>query len=437
MAEGGFFARHPSVQALAVRDFRLLLAGTLLGGLVVPVQFITLIFWVQKAYPDRDVVLVTAISACRGFGMLAFSFAGGAIADRFERRHVLVATESVAFVLTAAVALAMLAEPLGEATIVAVAALVLLQAGNQAIDLPARAASIPAIVGMEAVTNAIGLQMVALQIAFPSMLPLVGFLNSQFESGRVFLGTAAVWVVVIPLMLALRFESGELGARGRGMLANIRDGLAYARRDATIFGVVGMVVLLQVVGMPGVSALGPVWMTDVLGLSKTEFGFMAMTWGIGAVSASLFFARLDGLARRGLGLCANVVLFAAAVIVFGHSRFIPLTVIANFSLGFGLVGTTVGATTIVQHLVSDEMRGRVMALFPLSVGLGMLSALPAGLAGQSLSLEVVVPAMGWLMLVLAAVIIVLRPNLRATVAESAAAARGPVHALEPMPEPRS
>ena len=197
------------------------------------------------------------------------------------------------------------------------------------------------------------------------------------------------------------------------MLGNIREGLAYSRRDPTIFAVISIMLIMQVVGMPGPATLGPLWMTKVMGLTKAEFGLMAMTWGMGAMVASFFFAHQHALTRRGSTLCATTILFACSAIVFGHSRMVPLTAVANFALGFALVGTMLSASTIVQHVVSDEMRGRVMGLFPLGMGLAMLNGAPVSALGQWLGLEVVVPSLGWATLALVLAIILARPALRA------------------------
>ena len=85
----------------------------------------------------------------------------------------------------------------------------------------------------------------------------------------------------------------------------------------------------------------------------------------------------------------------------------------NFLLGFGLVGTMVSASTIVQQVVSDEMRGRVMGLFPLTMGLALANAGPVSVIGQLTSLQLLLPVLAWTMLFLALAVVVLRPTVRA------------------------
>ncbi len=412
MAEGSFFRRHQSMRALAHRDFRLLLAGSAIVSFVMPVQFLTQVFWVEDHYAARQVLYVGLLGVSRGAAMLLFSLFGGAIADRFERRRVLLFCESTALGLNTLVALLMLTHPFGEATMIALLCLTFAAAGNMAIDMPARTASTPAIVGMEDLANGISLQMIAQQLATPLSLPLVGLLNSVFDSGQVYAGTLVAWIAILPLISMLRYRSVGEANRAAGVLGNIREGLAYTRRDATIFAVIATVFVIQVVGMPGPAVLGPVWMTDVMGLSKAQFGLIAMTWGGGAMIGSVFFAHRHIITGRGATLCAMALLFGASAIVFGLSRIVLLTAAANFALGFSLVGTTVSASTIIQHTVSDEMRGRVMGLFPLCMGLGMLAAGPASGAGQVFGLEIVVPVLAVGTFALAFAITAARPALR-------------------------
>ena len=412
MGSGSFFAHRQSLRALAHRDFRLLLAGSTIVGFVMPIQFLTQIFWVQAQYPSRSVLYVGLIAASRGSAMLIFSLVGGAIADRFERRRVLLFCESTALALNTVVALLMLTEPFGEATVGALLVLTFLAAGNMAIDQPTRSSSTPAIVGMADLANGISLQMMAIQLTTPLSLPLTGFLNATFEPGRVYAGSLIAWTAILPLIAALRFRSAGGADRRQGMLGNIRSGLAYTRRDPAIFGIILLVLILQVVGMPGPATLGPIWMTEVLGLSKGQFGLMAMTWGMGAAAGSVFFARNHRLTRSGRSLSTMVLLFGAGTIVFSHSRVVPLTAVVNFTIGFALVGTMVTSSTMVQHLVSDEMRGRVLGLFPLAMGLSMLDAAPVSALGQLFGLEAVLPALAWTTLGLSLLVISRQPLLR-------------------------
>jgi len=401
-----------SANALESRDFRLLFAGSVLVSFVMPMQFLTQVFWVQERYPEREVLLIGLLGASRGSAMILFGLVGGALADRMERRRLLIATQMAALAINGAIAALMLTEPFGAANVAVLLALTFAAAANMAVDQPARQAATPAIVGMAAVPSAIALQMVAQQVTFPLALPLVGFLNGRLEAGQVYAMTLLAWAGVLPLLFALRFRSRGQGAAGAGVVRNVLEGLRYTRGEPTIFAVIVLVLAIQLLGMPGPASLGPSWMRNVLGLSETQFGFMAMTWGLGTMAASLFFWKRNDLPGRGLTLWAGGAGFGLCALVFAYSRLVPLTALANFGLGFMLVTTMVSSSTITQQRVEEAMRGRVMGLFPLAMGLAMLAAFPVGAAAQATSMETVFPVMAWATLAAVAGAMALQPGLR-------------------------
>ena len=406
-----YFAGHQGVRALRHRDFRLLLAGTALVGLVAPAQFITQTFWVQDAFPDRQVLYVALFAGARGLATLLFSLIGGAIADRFERRRVLLCCEVAAFGLNALVAFLMLTTPFGEATIAGIVILTFLAASNTAIDQPTRTASVPAIVGMEDLSNAISLNQIANQMAIPLTIPLASILNGFVDPGVVYAGSLIAWVGILPLIALLNYRSRG-GARQSGYVAAIWQGLRYARRDAVIYPVMTLFVVIQVIGMTGPANLGVVWQTEVMHVSRFGFALMALCWGGGAVLGSIFFARRHDLAGRGSTLCISAVVFAVAAVIYGHSRIIPLTAVTNLVIGFSIAGMAISASSLVQHTVPDDLRGRVMGLFPLTNGLAMVNTVSVGALAQAIGLSLVVPALAWVTLLLVAAVILGMPTVR-------------------------
>lgn len=413
MTGGTFFDRHPAFSALRFRDFRLMLFHTTLQFVLFPIQGITLTFWALENYPDEKVLYPGLIAATRGVGMLGLGLVGGAIADRFERRNVLRFCEVSATLITAYISVLMIWQPLGEYTFFGVLFGVLLFAANMGVDAPARSAAIPAIVGPAEMGRALGLNNIAQQLTFPLVLPLVGVFMAIFGPGKVFAASLAVYAIIMPLVFSYRFSSvrgmGERKSLGRDIAA----GLRYVRSEAAISGIFMLIVVLHVVGMGGIGILGPVWFTQVLGLTSAQFGIAAMFWGVGAATSSFFFARMQGYTNRGLTLCVTVLLFGVAATIFGHSRFVPLTVAANLTAGFAMAGTMITAMTIVQRLVRDDMRGRVMGLMPLTMGLSMLNGATVGYVGQRVGLEIMMPTLGWLTIAIAAVVILARPAMRA------------------------
>ena len=397
-------------RALRHRNFRFLLAGTVLVGLVGPLHFVTQIFWVQHVYPEQQIIYTGLLLGGRGLATLLFSLIGGAIADRFERRQVLLGCESASLVLNIFVALLMLMTPFGGATIIGVVALTFLASATQAIDHPARQASIPSVVGMDDLGNAISLNSAAQQLMIPIAIPLAAVLNGAVGPGVLYAASLFTWLGIIPLIAMLDYESR--GEAGRQMLRAVVDGLLYTRRHVVILAAVGLVFVMHGVGMPGVGNLGVIWATEILEVGEEGFALMAFGWGGGAVAGSMYFAQRPDVAGRGSTLVLAAIAFAVSAIIFAFSRSIWLTAVTNVGLGVALSASTVSASVIIQQKVVEGMRGRVMGLFPLTNGFAMLLTLPISAVAQSAGLPIVLTVLGWTTLGLSALIVLVVPQIR-------------------------
>lgn len=397
-------------RALRHRNFRFLLAGTVLVGLVGPLHFVTQIFWVQHVYPEQQIIYTGLLLGGRGLATLLFSLIGGAIADRFERRQVLLGCESASLVLNIFVALLMLMTPFGGATIIGVVALTFLASATQAIDHPARQASIPSVVGMDDLGNAISLNSAAQQLMIPIAIPLAAVLNGAFGPGVLYAASLFTWLGIIPLIAMLNYESR--GEAGRQMLRAVVDGLLYTRRHVVILAAVGLVFVMHGVGMPGVGNLGVIWATEILEVGEEGFALMAFGWGGGAVAGSMYFAQRPDVAGRGSTLVLAAIAFAVSAIIFAFSRSIWLTAVTNVGLGVALSASTVSASVIIQQKVVEGMRGRVMGLFPLTNGFAMLLTLPISAVAQGAGLPIVLTVLGWTTLGLSALIVLVVPQIR-------------------------
>lgn len=376
----------------------MLLAGSAVVGVLFPLHLMTQVFWVSQHFPDSAVIYSSILAASRGSGMVAFSLLGGAIADRADRKRVLLACESLSFVAHAGIAVLMLTEPLGEGSVGLVAVVTFLAAGIQSIDTPARSASVPAAAGRENIAAAIALLAISSQVTMPLSLPIAGIMNQLFPPGAVYATSLIAWFAIIPLIAMLRLDNQPPPAARGSTLRSIAAGLAYTRAHRPILAIVSLVFVVQVIGMPIAAPLGPMFFIEVLGFNSAQVGLMGATWGLGSVSASIMIARNAHLALRGGSLAFVAIFFGMAVLSFGYSRFIPLTALSDYGLGFAFTSTSLVASTLIQHLVADEMRGRVLSFFPLTIGIAQAATAIAGLAGQAIGLALLLPLLGWLVL---------------------------------------
>lgn len=392
-----YLERRPALRPLLHRDFRLLLAGSALVSMLMPLHLMTQIFWVSAHFPGQAVIFSSVLAAARGAGMVLFSLLGGAIADRAERRKVLFACETGALAVHAMTAVLMLTEPFGSGTVAVVAVTTFFAAGVQSIDAPSRSASVPVAAGPGNLPAAIALLSICGQISMPLALPVAGFLNGVMAPGAVYAATLLAWLAILPLIAGLRFRSPGAGS-GRPMLAGVRDGLRYTRAHRPIFAIVATVMVVQVLGMPVATPLGPMFEIKILGFTPAQVGLMGATWGVGSVGASMLAARARGFAMRGATLGSFATLLGVAILGFGYSRYVPLTALSDCGMGFAFTGTSLVASMLVQAIVADEVRGRVLSLFPFANGMAQVCTAIAGLAAAQVGLAFLLPALGWLVI---------------------------------------
>jgi MFS family permease len=389
---------------LRVRDFRLLFIGLVFAQALMPLQFVTSIFWVQDSVgTDNRIVLVGAIGTTRGVGALLFGLYGGALADRFDRRKLLVATQGTAFVLTLAVALVMLfgdGEPL---RLVLFFSLTLIASAMWAVDVPTRQAMVPDLLGQRLTPAGISLNSAGMQVAMPVAIFASGFLVDSLGFAGAYALSAAGHVCAVAALLMMHYQP-EMAARTRAgaygfgqTIRDIGDGLRYTRREPTILGIVVLMVVMMGLGFPAVSNLGPTWVTTVVGVSVRNFGFVAIFWGLGAFLTSLALTRYSTFERKGRLLALATIGFGISFVVFSTGT-LPGAVLGNLGLGSTMAMAQVCSTSLVQHIVPNEFRGRVMSILWLNMGLAQMVTLPVAAVAQASSLELMFPLMAFTLL---------------------------------------
>ncbi len=401
---------------LRVGDFRLLFIGLVAGQAMMPLQFVSHIFWVQThASEDSRVVLVGAIATVRGAGMLLFGLYGGALADRFDRRRLLIATQSAVIPVNLLIAAVMLVSPADRAGLSIFFALTFIAAGLAAVDAPTRQALVPDLLGPRLTPGGISLNAAGMQISMPVSMFAAGFLAAAFGfAGAYAFGVIGHGVQVVTLLL-MRAAAARPGRRAPGGLRHairdVREGIAYTRGDRTVFWVIVLLLVMTGLGTPAVANLGPTWITTVVNVPVRNFGFVAATWGIGAFLASIMLARYASFERRGLVIAFGTIAFALSFLVFATGT-VPGAVLGNLGLGASLAATNISATALIQHLVPNEVRGRVMSILLANRGLAQLVTLPLAAVGGLISLRALFPLLAFVVLALVLLIVVTQPVVR-------------------------
>ena len=418
----------PALAPLQSRDFRFLLIGFAIGQMLMPLQFFTQILWVQENAP-RDIwlILVAMIGAARGVGALVFGLFGGALADRFDRRKLLMTTQALLIMTTIIIGTLMLAGIQGPLAFGFFYLLTFLAAGLQAIDAPTRLAIVPDLLGPDRVAAGMALNQAAGQLAMPMALLSMGLIVTTLGFGGAYIFSAVghlVAIICLAFMVYQPAASQQTGSQdGYGIgraLGDIREGIRYTRASPLVLWVILLIVAMMAFGFPATANIGPTWITTVIGVSVTNVGYVAMTWGIGAFVGAVVMTRFSNFEKRGQIIAFGAGLFAVSFVVFVAEPTVLNATLGNFGLGAGMTITMISSAVLIQHVVPNEIRGRIMSLLQLNMGCAQLMTLPVAALGQWIALTTLFPAMALTTLVIIAAILLFRPEIRrATVAPGA------------------
>jgi len=401
------------------RDFRLLIVGFAMGQMLMPLQFFTQILWVQEYAPKNVwLILVALIGASRGVGALTFGLYGGALADRFDRRWLLLVTQ-ILLILTTLVISAVLYFSDGSAlTFILFFAVTFISAGLHSIDAPTRLALVPDILGPSLTPAGLSLNQVAGQLAMPVALFGTGFIIEGLGFSGAYLFSVIgnlIMIVCLALMThrsTKRENNPESNSYGfMDTIKDVRYGLKYARHHSVVFWTIMLLVCMMGLGFPATANLGPTWLTTVVGVKISHVGIVAMNWGIGSLIAALLLTYFSSVERRGALIAGGAILFSLSFMIFVIDHKVVNAVIGNLGLGAGVTITTVSSTILIQHIVPNEVRGRIMSILQLNMGFAQLMTMPVAILGQWLTLPVLFPILAALTVTVVGMILITQPQL--------------------------
>jgi MFS family permease len=279
----------------------------------------------------------------------------------------------------------------------------------RALGWPAATAIITGLVPAKVFPNATMWRSVAFQLA-STVGPLVGgFLLAWWSPVAVYLLDAASSVILVGCLVFVRPRAHQRMAEPHSWKSFLQ-GIRYLRRQPIILST--MVLDMVAVLFGGVTALLPIYATDVLGVGATGFGWMRAMPSIGAIFTSLWLATRPPIARGGTTLLWAVVAFGVATIVFGLSKSYLLSLAMLFALGAADNISVVIRSTVLQLLTPDSMRGRVSAVGVIFIGTSNeIGEFESGLAAQWLGLLPAVVGGGFMTLVTVGVVAKAWPEL--------------------------
>lgn len=312
--------------------------------------------------------------ACRGIPMLLLGAFGGVLADRLDRRTVLLVAQASLGLLAFLMAVLITADLI---QIWHVTVITLLAGAVMALSMPARQALLYDIVGRSNLLNATAMNRIAMdstRIIGPALAG--GFIVLVGTSGSFYLMGISYTASVAVILMIGRMARSPVG-RQSSAWRNLIDGLNYIRSNHTVLLLLSMEIVIDTFAFSYYSML-PIFARDILGVGAAGLGFLISASGIGALFGLLTVATLGNFKYKGWLLLSTCFLFGVMLILFAMSPWYPV----SFALLIGAGGVsavydTVMATAL-QTIVPDEMRGRVLGTYVLTWGMAPLGGIQAG-----------------------------------------------------------
>ena len=350
--------------------------------------------------------------------MLFFSLYGGVMADRVQKKYVLLVGQAASALVSLGIAITLILGIMSvenSASWLILIAAALIQGTIMGLMMPSRQAMIADIVGQEELMNAVALNtfgMNAMRVLAP--VP-VGFMILWLDFEAVYLAMTAMYIIAV-IFVMLMPKVGTVSLRGRGALKDVVDGLNYVRNEATIRVILVMIFVVTLLSMPYMM-LFPEFTKGVLMKDEGVAGALLAVSGVGAMAGSIFLASLPNKKRGLLLIVGSLVLAVALVGMFFSPSWFPSMSMAFvfgfiFFVGIGQTARMTLGNTLLQYYVKDEYRGRVMSLMMMEFGLTSLGVVFAGVMTDVIGVQWAVGGMAILLIVFSVYAILFMPSIR-------------------------
>lgn len=371
--------RSGIVRALRHRNFQLFFSGQLISLVGTWMQSIAQAWLVYRL--TGSPVLLGTVGFTGQIPVFFLAPIGGALADRYRRRRIIVITQTSAMVLALILATLTLT---GMVQVWHILTLSALMGVVNAFDIPTRQAFLVEMVGKEDLMNAIALNSSMFNGARLIGPAVAGILVASIGEGWCFFANCVSYLAVIAGLLMMQLRPWQPPDRIGSTLENVLEGLKYVRRTAPIRALLLLVGLVSLVAMP-YTVLMPVFADTILHRGARGLGVLMGATGMGALLGALIVASRQGLRGLGKVTAAAAGGFSVCLILFSLSRWFWLSAAILVPTGMCMMLQMACTNTLIQSMVPERLRGRVMAVYSMMfLGMAPFGALFAGVAAGHL-----------------------------------------------------
>jgi MFS family permease len=363
--------------SLRHRNFRLFFVGQLVSFIGIWMQAVAQSWLVYDLTHSR--FLLGLVGALASFPILALSLYGGTLADRVDKRKLLLLTQFSAMAIAWSLGFLVAS---GWIRIWHIFVLATLLGLDAAIDTPTRQSFIIEMVGREDLTNAIALNSTIFNASRVIGPALAGFLIAGVGIAFCFFLNGLTYFAIIFALHSMRFE---VRTKPRFSTRHgLKEAIQYATSHPAILSLLALVAIISIFALQYLVMM-PVFAKDILGGGPKTLGALMTATGVGALMGALNLASWGNRGGRELMLIVGAFLFLGALFLFTASTNLYLSLIALVLVGAFMITFLATANTLLQIKVEDGLRGRIMGLFVMALlGMTPIGSLQVGFLAQHL-----------------------------------------------------
>jgi len=349
-------------RALRNRNYRLFFSGQCISVTGTWIQQVAINWLVYSL--TKSALLMGVIMFAGSIPSLFLSPLAGVVVDRINKHHVLIMLQALFMIEAFILAILTLT---GIIQVWQIVILSILIGVTNAFDMPLRQAFVVQLIDKsEDLGNAISLNSSSMNLALLIGPAIAGTLIAAFGEGICFLINSLSYIAVIAALLAMRIKSLPISeTNGTNIVQEFKEGLKYVSDSFPMRNIIIYLAIASLVGMSYI-VLMPIYAKEILNGNAQTLGFLLSTAGIGALFGALYLAGKKTILRLEKWICiASLILGLGLVgLAFADEFFIALMLL--FFIGFGMVVIIASCNTLVQDIVDDDKRGRVMSLYTMA-----------------------------------------------------------------------
>ena len=392
--------------ALRYRNFRLYWFAGIGQAAALGMQFLILGWLVlELTNSPSQLGLVIAIYGAPNLALLMF---GGIFADRVDRRWMLFYSQTIVAALIFGTATLTLYQLISIWHIYGIAFIL---GTIQGVNMPARMAIVPDLVGRNDILNATSLNMAVFNTGRIMGPSLAGWIIQHVGMGHALYFNALCYALGCVCLLMMSGVESRSQNKDANMLRDFWAGIKYVAMTPIAFTMVGMSFAFGFFGAAYVQVL-PAFGKEVLRLNADGAGFLLTVAGIGSLAGNIYLASLGNTKNKNWLLLGMIILFGVSLFFFALSPIYIVSLVLLFFTGVGFTGFISMGTAILQISTPPELRGRMMSLWLIGAAVHYIGAWPLGTVGEYYGWPMSLGGGALLMLGLVMWLGIFRPTLR-------------------------